>query len=273
MAYLDKTNFIAMPELPEVESFRKVIDRTSLNKKIEVARLASPNMLLKTKEKDLIRALEDNAFNETFRHGKFLFIKLKSEMTLMLHFGLTGDIVYVKAGDDPPEKFALKFHFEDDTDLFFTDTRKMGKIALVKDIDEFISERKYGTDALKIKEKDFVERIGKKKMAVKTALMDQKTLAGVGNEYSDEILFQTKIHPASTATALSEKQLKDIYKSMTTILKDAVKANANRDKLKQYFFLDNRKAGLKCPRCKGDTAFETIGGRSSYFCPKCQKKY
>jgi formamidopyrimidine-DNA glycosylase len=262
-----------MPELPEVESFRKFIDKTSLHKKIEVVKLASPGMLLNTTEKELIKALIGNSLDETFRHGKFLFIRLEKKGALMLHFGLTGDVEYIKPGEEPPKKFALQLHFDNDADFFFTDTRKMGKIALVENIGEFIEKRGYGTDALKIKEKDFIALVHKKKVAIKTTLMDQKIVAGVGNEFSDEILHQTKIHPASITASLSEKQLKEIYKSMTAILKEAVKYNADREKLNRYFFLDNRKAGLTCPDCKGKTEFQTIGGRSSYFCGKCQKLY
>jgi formamidopyrimidine-DNA glycosylase len=262
-----------MPELPEVESFRRYIDKTSLGKKIESAILASPNMLLQTKRNVLLKTLEGNSLAETFRHGKFLFIKLRNSGNLMLHFGLTGDLEFIKGGETPPSKFALRFHFEDDSDLYFTDTRKMGKIALVDDVQKFIEKRGYGVDALKIGEKEFIEKIKKKRVAIKTTLMDQKVVAGVGNEFSDEILYQMKIHPASVTTALSEKQLKAIHKSMLAILKEAVKTNASREKLDHYFFLENRKAGLICPVCKGKTAFQTIGGRSSYFCPRCQKKY
>ena len=190
----------------------------------------------------------------------------------MLHFGLTGDLVFIKKNqDDPPAKFALHFHFKGGNDLYFTDTRKMGKIALVEDVDEFILQRKYGPDALKISADDFTTRLGKKRVAIKTALMDQNTVAGVGNEFSDEILFQTKIHPSSIATNLSEARLKKLHETMVSILKEAVKNNGDRSKLEHYFFLDNRKAGLTCPRCKGKTGFKTIGGRSSYFCPSCQK--
>lgn len=262
-----------MPELPEVESYKRIIDKTSLKKKIETIKVASPNMLLQTKEKDLVKTLQGNSLEETFRHGKFLFVKLNKGGSLLLHFGLTGDVEYAKAGEDHPEKFALQLHFSDDSSFFFTDTRKMGKMALVEDVDAFIKKRGYGTDALKIAEDEFLEKISKKRVAIKTVLMDQKIIAGVGNEYSDEILFQTKIHPASPAAALTKKQLNSIYKSMVEILKDAVKARANRQKLSHYFFLDNRKAGLECPRCGGETEFQTIGGRSSYFCPKCQKLY
>lgn len=260
-----------MPELPEVESFRKRIDKTSLGKKIALANLLSPNMLLDTTTAELLRILEGNSLESTHRLGKFLFIILKKGGNLLVHFGLTGDVEYIKPGEERPDKYALGLHFEDDSALFFTDTRKLGKIALVDNIDKFVRERKYGVDALSIKEKEFVEKIRGKKAAIKTVLMDQNILAGVGNEYSDEILFQTKIHPAQPTVSLSEKQLLEVFKAMQSILKEAVRVNADREKLTHYFFLDNRKEGLTCPRCNAKTGSETIGGRSSYFCPKCQR--
>jgi formamidopyrimidine-DNA glycosylase len=261
-----------MPELPEVESFRRYINKTSLNKTIEVLKLGAPGMLQNTTAKKLRDAVEGNVLTDTFRHGKFLFIKLKRNGNLMLHFGLTGDLKFIKNNNgDAPAKFALHFHFKGGDDLYFTDTRKMGKIALVDDIDLFIKTRKYGVDALKIAAGDFTSKIEKKRVAIKSALMDQSIVAGIGNEFSDEILFQAKIHPASIAAKLSPAQLKKIYTLMISILKEAVKNNADRAKLEHYFFLDNRKSGLTCPRCKSKTEFQTIGGRSSYFCPSCQK--
>jgi formamidopyrimidine-DNA glycosylase len=262
-----------MPELPEVETYKKYIDKTSVGKPIDLIKLLAPKMLLKTTEKKLKSTLVGNVFKDTFRHGKFLFIKLRKGGNLLLHFGLTGDLSFTRPGEEPPPRFVLRFHFHDDSDLFFTDTRKMGKIALVDNIQSFINERGYGKDALKITKQEFVETLKKKKVAIKTVLMDQKILAGVGNEFSDEILFEAKIHPATPTINLSPKQLQTIYTLMVSILKQSVKHNANREKLSQYFFLENRKAELVCPNCNGKTAFQTIGGRSSYFCPTCQKKY
>ena len=262
-----------MPELPEVESFKRFIDRTSLGKPIESVKLAAPNMLLNTTARKLSAVLRGNAFVSTFRHGKFLFIKLFNEGNLLLHFGLTGDLEFTASGEAAPKKYALRFHFQDDTTLYFTDTRKMGKIALVDDVDSFIQERKYGPDALKISKDEFLNRVDSRKVAIKTVLMDQKVLAGVGNEFSDEVLFQSRIHPQSRTSALSKKQLLKIYDNMLSTLEESVRNDADREKLNHYFFLDNRKAGLACPRCKKKTSFETIGGRSSYFCPSCQKLY
>jgi formamidopyrimidine-DNA glycosylase len=262
-----------MPELPEVESFKKYIDDTSLRQKIESVKLASKGLLLNTSSRELIKALEGTSFTKTFRHGKFLFVELARKGYLMLHFGMTGDLLYYTPEKKSPKVFVLLMLFSNGKALLFSDSRKLGKIALVESMDEFILQRGYGDDALKISQENFVKKFEKRKAAVKTVLMNQKIVAGVGNEFSDEILFQSQVDPRSACNKLSDGLLKDIFHNMKKILKEAVGHNADRDKLKHYFFLGNRKAGLKCPRCKGKTEFETIGGRSSYFCPSCQKLY
>lgn len=188
-----------------------------------------------------------------------------------MHFGLTGDVAFINPGEPPPSRFALACHFDDDSSFFFTDTRKFGKISLVDNIEEFIKGRDYGADALKIGLRDFISSIQGRKGPIKSVLMDQKLIAGVGNEYSDEILFQIKIHPATPTLNLTPRHLEKVHVKMVEILKEAVKKRADRGKLTQYFFLEHRKAGLICPRCGGKTAHQSIGGRSSYFCPKCQK--
>jgi formamidopyrimidine-DNA glycosylase len=218
-----------MPELPEVESFRKYVAKTSLNKVIEGMKLGAPRSLLEITEKKLRQTLVGNHFTGTFRHGKFLFIQLAKGGNLLLHFGLTGDLIYSRNGDDLPEKFSLQLHFTDDSNLFFTDQRKMGKIGIVDDITAFIDRRGYGADALKINKATFLELIKKKNAPIKSVLMDQNIVAGVGNEFSDEILFQTKIHPSTKPSALSQNQLSGIFEHMTTILKKAVSVNADRE--------------------------------------------
>jgi formamidopyrimidine-DNA glycosylase len=262
-----------MPELPEVESFRKYIEDTSLHQRIADVQLAAQGMFIDTTDKELKKILEGNSFSGTFRHGKFLFIRLEKEGSLMLHFGMTGDLLYYELDHKSPRSYVLLVHFVNGKNLLFSDPRRLGKIALVKDVDQFIKKRGYGKDALLITKEEFMALFRKKRTSIKAALMNQKSVAGVGNEFSDEILFQSRIHPASIASKLSLEQLAEIYSHMKRILTEAVFHNADRTKLKQYFFLENRKAGLICPRCGGRTVWETIGGRSSYFCPSCQKLY
>lgn len=262
-----------MPELPDVESFRKTIERTSLHRRIEEVDIRAPGMVLNTTPEKLREVLQGNAFEKTHRHGKFLFVGLKEKGNLMLHFGLTGNIVFAKNREDHPENYALSIRLPDHQFLVFTDTRKLGKIAWVEDVQSFIEEKGYGEDAMAIGKEDFVRRLSKRRGPIKTVLMNQKIIAGVGNEYSDEILFHARIHPASNVAKLSEKQLGEIYDQMKAILSEAVRQNADPSKLSQYFFLYHREEGLPCPGCKGKVRSETIGGRSAYYCPSCQKKY
>jgi formamidopyrimidine-DNA glycosylase len=262
-----------MPELPEVESFRKLIERSSLRQKISAVKLVTDKVLQDTSTKKLTQALLGKHFSETHRHGKFLFVRIADNGSLMLHFALSGYVSVYRAEEEVPDDYTLLIRFENESALTFTDKRKLGKIAIIDDVDTFVKKRGYGPDALTIAETALTEKLKKRKVAIKTALMDQKIVAGVGNEYSDEILFQCGIHPESVSAHLPPAQLKAVYKAMIGILKHATKYNAERNHLGQFFFLDNRKAGMKCPNCHGKTAFKTIGGRSSYFCPKCQKIY
>jgi formamidopyrimidine-DNA glycosylase len=261
-----------MPELPEVESFRKYFANHGLHQKVQKLLMRTRHVLLDTTDKQLKETIEGNSFEDTFRHGKFLFVKLKTGEALMLHFGMTGDLHYGNQ-EDLPSSYVLQFQFKNGNYLSFTDIRRLGKVALVKDVDQFIQKRGYGKDALTITREEFRKKLSKKRTAIKVSLMDQKAVAGVGNEYSDEILFQCRVHPGNITVKLPAKKLDEIYDVMRKVLKEAVKKNSERGKLKRFFFLDNRKAGLTCPRCKGMTEWETIGGRSSYFCPSCQKLY
>lgn len=260
-----------MPELPEVESFKQYLEDTSLRKEISGAVLHHDHMLQHTSKAALIKALKGNKLAGAIRHGKFLFVRLAKGGNLLVHFGLTGDFHFVEKSEKEPRFTSLLIKFKNGSALAYTDPRQMGMLGLVEDVDAFIEKRGYGPDALTVSKDEFLERFEGRRTNIKTALMNQKLIAGVGNEYSDEILFQVGLHPESRVDKLSKKLLENIYKKMRKILEKAVDANAERDLLSDYFFLDNRKAGLECPNCKGETEFKTVGGRSAYFCPDCQE--
>jgi formamidopyrimidine-DNA glycosylase len=261
-----------MPELPEVESFKNYIEQTSLYKRIKDVTVSNAMLLSGTSKECLRGTLIGNMMMGSRRHGKFLFIRHKKDLNLLFHFGMTGHLEYFPKGEPINKNAALLILFKDDSSLAFVDRRRLGKVGLIKNVDDFIKERGYGPDALQIDEKEFTERLKSKRTNIKTALMDQKLLAGVGNEYSDEILFQSRLHPESRINKLNMRLLHRVFENMQGILKKAVAENADRRKLSNYFFLEHRKAGLTCPpKCGGFTALKTIGGRSSYFCPGCQE--
>lgn len=258
-----------MPELPEVENFKKYIDKTSLNKEIKEVELANTILLLKTSEKKLIKTLEGNVFESTSRHGKYLFIQLKKGGFLVFHFGMSGYLEYRECKKSI-EGYSLLISFNDNRCLSYTDKRKLGKIGLIKDIQDFVEDRAYGPDALQISEEEFLETLINKRGSIKSVLMDQHLIAGVGNEYSDEILFQAHIDPESKTDRLSKPVLSTIFEKMQDVLQQGIIDVARNGK--KQFFIENRKSGLPCPSQCGDyTEVKKIGGRSSYFCPNCQK--
>ena len=262
-----------MPELPEVEAYRTYLEETSLHQKIEEAQCVAPDMLWDTSKARLEKALQGNAFTATHRHGKFLFVKLQHVGYLLLHFGMTGDLHYGKPDPSHPRSFVLRLKFANGNTLLFSDPRRLGKMALVEDTEQFVQQRGYGPDALSLSKEDWMALFKHRKVAIKTFLMDQHIVAGVGNEFSDAILFQCKIHPSSSIQALSASQREEVYSSMRKMLREAVHVHADRSQLDHYFLLNQRKAGLLCPRCGRKTSSKTIGGRTSYFCPSCQVLY
>ncbi|MBD3296998.1 MAG: DNA-formamidopyrimidine glycosylase, partial [Candidatus Omnitrophica bacterium] len=126
-------------------------------------------------------------------------------------------------------------------------------------------------DALEISRTEFEDRIEKKNGSIKSALMDQKLMAGVGNIYADEILFQSHIEPGRKVPDLSEKDMRTIYRNMGRVLKKAVEKKADPEKFPRSWLIPSRDKGGKCPRCGGGLKKKKISGRSTYFCPGCQK--
>ena len=260
-----------MPELPEVEWFRGIIEDNCLRKRIAKAEVKVPYLLKDTTSSGFEKRFTGARLLETRRHGKYLFARADNDLWIYLHFGLTGDLVFLPLKDEP--RFtAFSFQYGKNA-LYFTDMRKFGRFGIIEDPDEFLKEKRWGPDALDISEKEFVDGLKRRKAPVKNVLMDQKFIAGIGNEYSDEILFRTRVHPETPAAELSLAKLKGLYLETKKVLKQAIKLEAERSLMKKkLFFVANRKTGLACPRCGGRTVSRTVGGRTAYFCPACQKK-
>jgi formamidopyrimidine-DNA glycosylase len=143
---------------------------------------------------------------------------------------------------------------------------------LLKDVDEFLKKRALGPDALDISLTQFKEIFGKHRGAVKTILLNQKLIAGIGNIYADEILFRARIHPATQVSALKEKTVAKIFRATRYILKKAIDAKADVDRMPKSWLLPHRGKSGKCPRCGRELKSSTIGGRTAWFCAHCQKR-
>lgn len=277
-----------MPEIPEVEAFKAYITRTSLRKKIADV-VAGDKRLIKGSFTSLKKALVAHTLTKVERKGKYLIISISSEdKKLVMHFGLTGSVNYRKDATNQPSYARVAFLFADGAALFFIDTRKFGKLWLVDDISDIKGLASMGPDALKITQKQFVAMLAAHaRKNIKTVLMDQDAISGIGNEYSDEILFQSGIDPRHHVKDLSAAQIKKLYTTMKKVLKYAIKIRtkqmkhlkagtvysnlANEDFASSYLQA-HRHTDKKCPKHHEHMLKTTkIGGRTAYYCPKDQQ--
>ena len=164
------------------------------------------------------------------------------------------------------------FRFANNRRLAFDDQRKFGEIELIEDVDEFLQTRGLGPDALEISLSQFKAIIGKHRGAVKAILLNQQLIAGIGNLYADEILFRARMHPATEAVRLSDKDLTGLFRAMRYVLEKAIALKTDFNRLPKSWLLTHRGKRGRCPRCGRALKSATIGGRTSWFCAHCQKR-
>lgn len=261
-----------MPELPDVEVFRKYIAEHALKQRITDVTVNTTDILKNTSVPNIKKALKGKMFTRTSRQGKYCFLNTNGEDIVVLHFGMTGNIQYHHNGAPPDDHERVRFHFDNGNILSFINIRLLGEVRLIKDKDSFVASKQIGSDALGLNFNRFKKLVRERSSMVKTALMNQHLLSGIGNVYADEILFQSRIHPKKNVKELSEVQLKKLYNMMKKVSETAIKKNANADKFPDSFITPRREEGSKCPSCSGTLEKIKVSGRPTFFCPKCQKE-
>jgi len=261
-----------MPELPDVETFKRYFDATSLHQRIGDVDVRDAYILKGISARELARGLKGRRFKSTRRHGKHLFVRTDGDLWLRLHFGMTGSLHYFKHKEQAPKHTRVLFVFANTHCLAFEDQRKFGEIGLIADVNEFLKKRALGPDALDTSLSQFTKIFGKHRGAVKSILLNQKLIAGIGNIYADEILFRARIHPATQVSALKEKTVAKVFRAARDILKKAIEAKADANLMPKSWLLPHRSKGGKCPRCGRELKSATIGGRTAWFCAHCQKR-
>ena len=261
-----------MPELPEVEIFKRYLDATSLHQRIDDVDVRNTYILKETSARELARGLKGRRFESSRRHGKHLFVRLDRDLWLRLHFGMTGSLQYFKNAERAPRYARVLFVFANNHCLAFDDQRQFGQIGLLKDVEEFLKEHELGPDALDLGLGEFRKILGKHRGAVKSVLLNQRVIAGIGNIYADEILFRVRIHPATEIARLNATALTKLFRATHYILERAITARADTNQIPKSWLLPRRGKGGKCPRCGRRLKSGTIGGRTAWFCAHCQKR-
>src|SRR5213083_3793780 len=150
-----------MPELPDVETFKRYLDATALHQRIARVEVLSADLLKGISGRELVRRLKGRRFESTRRHGKHLFVRADGDFWLRLHFGMTGSLRYFKHEEQAPTHVRVLFVFANAHSLAFEDQRKFGEVGLVEDVGEYLRKRGLGPDALDISLSEFREIFGK----------------------------------------------------------------------------------------------------------------
>lgn len=261
-----------MPELPDVEYFKQYLDATSLHKIIEEMEVKSSEILGNVAPDELRNRLKDHRFQSTRRHGKHLFVSLDNDYWLALHFGMTGRLKYFKNLDKDPQHDRLLIAFSNGYHLAYDCQRKFGQVNLIKSVENFIKAKDLGPDALELDFPTFRKIFEGRRGSIKYTLMNQHFLAGIGNIYSDEILFQTGIHPKNTVDKLDRKVLKELFENMRKVFRTAIGHQAKTREFPDNYLISHRSAEGRCPVCGSRLVRQKFSGRTAYYCPKSQKK-
>ena len=267
-----------MPELPEVETIVRELRRHIAGKTIAAVRLLWPRSV-EGDPREFRRRLRGMTVTAVFRRGKYIGVEGADGTFFTIHLRMTGKLVLELAAADR-KHLRVQFTFRDGSALYFVDTRKFGRLRLWPCRGQ--SCPGLGPEPLRQSTVLAVLRALRTSRAIKTVLLDQTILAGIGNIYADEALFAAGIHPLTPAAALNLGQQKLLARSVPRVLRLAIGRRGTT--LRDYRTMDDRsgenqehlfvygRVGLACFSCGTPIEKIRISGRSSHFCPRCQKK-
>ncbi len=278
-----------MPELPEVETVVRGLRASVVGDRIESVWIGPRHQPLKSPATEIASTLEGSRIQGVRRAGKHIIVDLEHDQSSqsasqqvskfnhwIVHLGMTGQLVVTRPDAEIPKHTHLIARLGSGRELRFTDPRMFGKLAVTHEFDPG------GIEPLDMTFEQFVPLFRKRKTPIKSALLNQQLLRGVGNIYADEALFRARVRPRRRAASLTRDELKRLYAAVRQVLEEAIAAggssvddyvNANGER--GLFQLQHRvygREGERCLRCrKAPVKRVVIAGRSSHYCPNCQK--
>ena len=265
-----------MPELPDVEIFKRTLSRRLLHKRIVSVAVTDARILGKLPGSTLSRRLSGRKVLSVRRHGKHLLAEIEGNGWLTLHFGMTGGLAFFKDPAEPPPYTRVCLDLAGGEHFAYTNKRMIGRVGLVEDASDFIAHENLGPDALDrhFDIAAFLKAVAGARRDVKSVLMDQQIIAGIGNIYSDEILFQARIDPKTRIDKLDPPQITRLCRTIGAVLKTAIARGAGSEefteRLPKTALLPVRKKGGRCPRCHRLLKVAKTSGRTTYSCAHCQ---
>jgi formamidopyrimidine-DNA glycosylase len=273
-----------LPELPEVETTARSLRPRLIGRRVMgVSGVDWPRMLPNTSEADLNTGLKRRRITTVDRRGKYLLIGFDKDRWLAVHRKMSGNLLLQDAGVPRANHTHLVLTLDDRMEVRFVDARKFGRVYLFRSRDEletFLSERLGPDSLLELDGAVLAEKLHLRKGRIKPLLLDQAFLAGVGNLYADEALWDARVHPLRAASTLSPREVRKIARAIKDVFTAAIERRGTsfstyRDSdgsegENQEFLNVYGRAGLPCPRCGCPISRILIGQRSSHYCPVCQ---
>lgn len=277
-----------MPEAPEVQTVLNYLEKELKDKEICSVSITHPKLADNMSVKDFENDLKNQHFRHFFRKGKYLVFEM-DDYDLVAHMRMEGKFI---VSQKLPEEEKIRkhihgvFQLDDGNILYYQDTRKFGRMALFEKrekINDLPVFKKVGLDILDpdCTKEYLYNKIKNRKIPIKTALLNQQVLAGLGNIYADEVLFEAKIDPRSICSHLDEKDCEKIIEAAKTIIESAIEnkgttirsfssGNHEPGQFQEYLKVHQR-SGESCKNCQNEIICIKINNRSTYLCPQCQK--
>lgn len=273
-----------MPELPEVETVKESLKCRLVGRKIKNVNILWDNIIAYPSKEEFIKDINDKIIIDIKRRGKFLLFDL-DDYYLLSHLRMEGKYFFKNHGDEINKHEHVIFDLGNDKELRYMDTRKFGKMYLIKkeDIDKIGPLKDLGLEPWddNLNSEYLINKYKNKRLPIKTVLLDQSIIVGIGNIYADEILFLSKINPLKKCNLLNKEECERIIKYTKKVLENAIKMGGSTIRtyssvdgvhgLFQNELLVHGKDKGACPDCNNKIEKIRIGGRGTYYCPKCQK--
>ncbi|MGI8426860.1 MAG: bifunctional DNA-formamidopyrimidine glycosylase/DNA-(apurinic or apyrimidinic site) lyase [Actinomycetota bacterium] len=280
-----------MPELPEVEVIRRDLEKEIVGRRIKKAEVRTTKNAMRvirrhSRRKDFEQALAGVKIKRVGRRGKYLLLFLDSNAILIVHLGMAGQLIQCKARQPLANHTHIVLHFTVGGQLRYVDPRTFGEmfVSPVAEFDQVKELGKLGIDPLEqpLSWQMFSQTLANRKAKMKGLLMDQEFICGIGNIYSDEILFHSGIRHDRVSDTLSSSEVRRLYRAIHEILQDAIRYRGTSADDEQYrdihgelgeyqqFLKVYQRQGQPCRRCRTPIERAKWSSRSTFFCPQCQ---
>jgi formamidopyrimidine-DNA glycosylase len=268
-----------MPELPEVETIKNALAPFLVGCTFSDVRISDSRPIQRLSLDEFRGGLAGRNITGLSRRGKYLIIGLSGDGNLIIHLRMTGTLLWNPAAEEPFTR--LEFFFDDGSRLVYTDVRRFGTMYLTADPNEIVGKlgfeplsRRFTADAL-------AKILKSHDLPVKSALLNQQHIAGIGNMYADEALFAAKIHPQQPADSLATAQIIRLHRAIKQVLKQGIKnqgasvrnyrgPDGSKGRAHEEFCVAHRE-GLPCPACGSPIKRIVVGQRGTCYCPRCQR--